>query len=280
MVQDTQDGLAVDLEDVELDTASPDEGAGAEEDPVAVLRAELAATRAELSALSGLKALNPEQITRALGHIPALQRDFAEIRNRPVDPIATIDPRLSENEEVLSDLVDALLTSDFLDDSAKAALRQRRQRMEAGKTERDRVRLRRDLLEEVKGARETVQEEPTADAQAVLAVQAESSRLMGYAEAKNVDWSAIPPAELQFRPGETLEQSVARVRVVIDGLSGETADRVATRRRAAGAGAPASNGAGAFRTQRDVDTAHMEGRLTSAQVMQLRQNGRYAALPY
>lgn len=283
MVADVQttEGLAeaVDL-DSDIDAeVSPE----VDDDPVAALRAELAATNAKIAALEGLRVLNPEQINRALGHIPRLQSDLDGLKKGSSDPVAAIDPRLSESEDVLSELVDALVASEFLDDSAKAALRQRRQRMDVGRTERERVKLRRDLLSEVQGARETVQDaQITPDAQAVLEVQNETVRLMGYAEAKGIEWNSIPADELQFRPGETLKQAAVRVQKTINDLAGESAatERTATRRRAAGQGAPASNGNNGYRTQSAIDVAHMNGQLTTAQVMELRSSGRYAALPY
>ena len=265
-------GLETDLEDAA--DASPE----ADEDPVAALRAELAATNAKLD--GALRMLNPEQINRALGHIPALQRELDGIK-KGANPLAEIDPRLSESEDAIAAAATALLASDFVDDGAKGTLRQAMQRMAANRDARKDARLRREVLEEANRAREGVQA-PDPNAQLALEVAQATQRLMDFADGKNVPWDSIDVDELQFKPGESLTQAMTRVRKVITDLAGESAatERTANRRRAAGAGSPASAGVNGYTSQRAVDLAHMEGRLTSAQVNQLRSSGRYAALPY
>lgn len=281
----------LDIGDADLEgfaDASPE----AEVDPVAALREELAALQSEVSELRPLRMLNPEQINRALGHVPALQRDFAELKKGPSgpDPIAAIDPRLSESEDVLAELVDALSASEYLDDGAKAALRQRKQRMESNRSERSATKLRRELLAEVQGARETVQEaQPDTGMAVQVQLAVATSELRGYAAAKGVDFDTLPPNVLFFTEAEQkaaergdFSGPLARVRGEINTLAGESAgtERVANRRRAAGAGAPASAGAGAYRTQTAISTAHANGQLSTAQVKAMRDSGQFAALPF
>ena len=283
---DVAEGAGVD-EAVDLSVnAEPD----VDVDPVTALRDELAATKAEFAEFKGrMNRLDPDRVNAAMGRVQSLQQELAR---RPADPIAAIDPRLAESEEVLSDLVDALIGSDMLDDASKGALRQRRQKLDSGRSERENAKLRRDLLKEVQGARETIQEQappPSPTAAVEVAAWAATSELRGYAAGKGIDFDGLPPTVLSFNAAEQqaaanadFSAAMTRVKAEIDRLAGESAapERVAARRRAAGNGAPAAAGTGAFRSQVEIDTAHMEGRLTSAQVSELRRNGRYAALPY
>ena len=284
MVADVQPEIAdVDLElgepELDITTAEP----VAEVDPVTALRDEITDLKQTVSELSALRGLNPRQISAVMGQVGALQRDFANLQKG--DPIAALAPQIAENEDFLGIIANVLASSDFLDDSSKSGLRQVVQRMESNKDARKATQLRRDVLKEVQEARgEIAQTQPqaTPEAQTAYAVAQATQRLMDFAEGKDVAWDSIPPAELQFKEGETLPQAMTRVRKVITDLAGESAaaGRTAGRRRAAGAGAPASAGVNGYRTQVAVDTAHMEGRLTSQQVQQLRNSGRYDQLPY
>ncbi len=269
------------LEGADLDIAeAPPE---AEVDPVTALRDEIADLKQVVSELDGLRGLNPRQISAVMGQVGALQRDFADFRKG--DPITALDPRISENEDLLSVIANALASSDFLDDTSKAGLRQVTQKMESNKSARNADKLRRDVVREVQEARgEIAQAQPqaTPEAQMAVAVAQATQRLQDFAEGKEVAWDSIPAAELQFKPGETLAQAQARVRKVITDLAGESAstERTASRRRAAGAGAPASAGTGAYRSQTAVSTAHANGQLTTAQVKAMRDSGAFAALPF
>lgn len=218
---------------VEQDVEEPQE----EPDPLAEIRAELAATKAELDALKGWKNYDPERLARAVLQVPALQRDFEEIRKQGATPQA--DPRVSEVEEHVLALTDALINSDLLDDASKASLRTAKARVDSAKTERQTEQRLRELVAQLPGAQQPAQ---PVDDRMVYAAQLESVRLQAYAEAKGVDFATLGDA-LKFLPNETMEQAAVRVRAEIDRLAGEPAvDRVAERRRAAGNGTPARSG--------------------------------------
>lgn len=280
--------LDTDLESgLEFDAESSPE---ADDDPVAALRAELAATNARLD--GALRALNPEQINRALGHIPALQRDLDAIR-KSGDPRAAIEAAITEYDGAIAAMAAGMLASDFVDDGSKGPIRQAMQRLAANNDERKTARLERDLLAKMQaanGPEQVAPPDPQSQWQAALANA--TQRLIDFADGKDVPWETVPESAKGFTsdeaelaktdPNRALQNAMTRVRKVITDLASESAatERTAQRRRAAGAGSPASAGINGYSSQRAVDQAHMDGRLTSAQVQQLRSSGRYAALPY
>jgi uncharacterized coiled-coil protein SlyX len=218
-----------------------------------------------------------------MGQVGALQRDFADFRKG--DPIAALDPRIAENEDSLYAIANALAASDFLEDSSKQGLRSLAQRMESSKNDRNTAKLRRELVTEVQQARGEIagnQPQPSPAQQMQYQVAQATQRLMDFADGKNVPWNGIPSDELAFKPGETLPQAMNRVRKVITDLAGETAstERTANRRRAAGSGAPASAGTGAFRTQTAIRTAHASGAINTAQAKELLAAAERDNLPF
>jgi hypothetical protein len=59
-----------------------------------------------------------------------------------------------------------------------------------------------------------------------------------------VEFTSLPQNELQFRPGETVDQAYVRVVSLIDEKANESSatDRLAGRRKAAGGGSPSRAG--------------------------------------
>jgi hypothetical protein len=285
LVADVQPGVAdADLDigdgfDLDVAEAPPE----AEVDPVTALREEVTELKQVVSELSDLRGLRRRDIESVLNQVGAVQRDFANFRQG--DPIAALDPRISENEDLLSVMANALASSDFLEDSSKQGLRQVVQKMEANKNARNADKLRRDVVKEVQEARgEIAQARPAPSPQQQMQYQVAQAtqRLMDFADGKNVPWNGIPSDELAFKPGETLPQAMNRVRKVITDLAGETAstERTANRRRAAGSGAPASAGTGAFRTQTAIRTAHASGAINTAQAKELLAAAERDNLPF
>ncbi len=188
-----------------------------------------------------LSTLNPDQIQSLMGLIPGLQSTTDQLKN--ADPLADIAPRLAAAEQMNADLVRMMLGSDLVDDASKTALQQSLAALDQDRSSRD---VARQVREQV-SAQIPAQPEATPQApdQAQLAVLDTAAQLKGYAAAKAVEWSAIPDADLNFRPNETVDAAATRVRAVIDGLASEESApaRVAERAQAAGTGTPGRSGA-------------------------------------
>ncbi|MEK9810682.1 MAG: hypothetical protein VW362_09565 [Candidatus Nanopelagicales bacterium] len=180
--------------------------------------------------------LNPDQVRSVLGVIQSFQGDIDRLKNQ--NPVAEIDPRLSANEGVLTALAQAMLESDFLDDSSKAALRQSLGPLSEARTARERAQLRQELLDEVR--QQTPQQQPPGYTPEQIQLVATAAALQQRAADLGVDWNAIPAAEKQFRANETMDQAAQRVAALIDRLASEESatDRIVERRAAAGRGTP------------------------------------------
>lgn len=241
--EEVVDELAdVDIDETPADEPEEQETVDDQPDPLTELVARLDAFEA---AALRRDELNPDQVRSVMGIIQTLQSDADRRRNE--NPLAELDPRLSANEELLAVMAQALINSDLLEDSGKAALQQRLTPF----TERWQERLvQQRVAEALAKQQEQQQQQPqqqiTQAQQALIEnVRATERELRGYAAGRGVQWDSLPAEELLFRQNETVEQASQRVRTVIDRLASEESatDRVVERRAAAGRGAPQRSGA-------------------------------------
>lgn len=209
-----------------------------EVDPVAALTDRVAKME-EIA--ERLRDFDPQEVRRGLGQVRSLQSKIDSLSN--ADPLSTINPRVATNEEILGSLVDGLLASDFLDDASKASLRSTREKLAQSKTEQEWARRERELLSKVQSTTDSTQT-PQEDTELAAYVQSKTAELQGYARAKGVEFASLPQNELQFRPGETVDQAYVRVVGLIDEKANESSasDRLVGRRKAAGSGSPSRAG--------------------------------------
>lgn len=258
---DAADGIA-DSTDAGFEDAPQDEV-----DPLAELRAQVgtAATKAELESLRN-------QIRSELGRSQRLETRLEELSGR--NPLADVDPRLDANENLLTSIAEALIDSDLTDDTAKRALRASRAALDSARTVRSQGRMREELKAEILGALPPLQpaapdaSDPWAQAtQDVLADIAEN--LPGF------DVQTIPAAVWnEGRAKGTPARAAAHVLRWAERQAAEPATtRIATRRQAAGAGAPAREGAAglAINNMNDADEAYNAERITAEQYRELRE---------
>ena len=227
----------------------------AEVDPLAELRAQVgtAATKAELESLRN-------QIRSELGRSQRLETRLEELSGR--NPLADVDPRLDANENLLTSIAEALIDSDLTDDTAKRALRASRAALDSARTVRSQGRMREELKAEILGALPPLQ--PTAPdpwAQATQDVLADiAENLPGF------DIQTIPATVWnEGRAKGTPARAAAHVLRWAERQAAEPATtRIATRRAAAGTGAPARQGAtgAAINTMDEADEAWNAGRIT------------------
>ena len=201
-------------------------------DPAAVMAERLGKLEEQAKTPSGL---DPIQINRALGHIPTLQSELAQLRN--ADPNAAVNPRIEGLSEEIGELFDLLAASELLPEETRAAIRQRR-------SERTTSRKIDALEAQIEAQKPSTDAPEESVPQQSPEARAATDRVIGYAEGKGVDPSTIPAEAWQPQAGETLAAATIRVRGVVDGLATEdgATDRVATRKTAAGPGSP--NGSG------------------------------------
>lgn len=236
-LEEEQEGFVPDEDNEEIpDSPEPQEE---EADPVA----ELANRVAQMEEIANrLRDFDPQEVRRGLGQVRSLQSKIDSLTNS--DPLSAINPRVATNEELLGSLVDALISSDILEDSSKSSLRAARERLVQSKTEQEWQRREQELLSKVKS---TTSEEQTPDEETeryVQYVNAKTTELRGYARAKGIDFTSIPASELLFKSGETVDQAFDRVVGLIDekATEGSATDRLAGRRKAAGSGSPSRSG--------------------------------------
>lgn len=222
---DDIDGFSADAEN-DADAQTPD--SQPQDDPLSAMAERVAQME---SAINELRALDPTQVKRELGQVRSLQSEIAKLQAR--NPVAEVDPRLASHEDVIVRLANAMVRSVATDDDDRKEIQGILSKLDTARTERDRERLRKELLEELAPKDATPQEQPKQE-QTPEEVAA-TSRVLGYAEAKGVDAATIPAAVWQLRPGETLEQAVVRVKAHIDETaSGGAPKRAAARTQAAG----------------------------------------------
>lgn len=236
-LQDNVDGFDAD-DDASLDALNETEPQDEEEeapDPLAELRERLdkAATRDELEQIR-------TQVRSELGRAQKFEARLNEIVSR--DPLAALDPRLSVTDEVLSGIVDALIASDLTDDQSKASLRAARTRLDQATSARAQERMRRELLEEVRGA-QAPQQTPDENDPWLVATSdvVEEAQRLGYDPAK-IPQEVWATARATGRPTLAVRNVLKWVE---DAMESEDtpATRVAERRRAAGRGSPPRSGA-------------------------------------
>ena len=208
-------------------------------DPVQVLADRLGNIDQRLDGLSGL---DPNRINSLLGRVPNLQSDLDAVKGQ--DPLATLDPRFSANETLLSALAEAFINSDegLVNDQSKASLQAALSQLGEAQTERERVALKREVLAEVQAAAtpEETETAPTGNDQwqaATLDVQA--------ALPADFDLGTIPQ-EVWAEGVRTQRPSLAVRHVLnwVDSQSADALDGLAERKAAAGDGAPSASAGG------------------------------------
>ena len=204
-----------------------------------------------------LKDFDPTVVARGLGQVRSLQSKIDSLSN--ADPLSTINPRVSTNEEIMASVVEALVASDLLDDTSKNSLRVSLTKLSQSKTDAEWARRERELLSKVQSTTDSTQT-PQGDSELAAYVQDKTAELKGYARAKGVEFTSLPQNELQFRPGETVDQAYVRVVSLIDEKANESSatDRLAGRRKAAGGGSPSRAG-GTDNIEQDRERAMRDG---------------------
>lgn len=268
-------GLQPDAGEVEFDagdaigdSTEPDVDAAPQDevDPLAEIRAQVgtAATKAELEAVRN-------QIRSELGRSQRLEARLEAMAG--ANPLADVDPRLDANENLLTSIAEALIASDLTDDEAKRALRASRSALDSARTTRERNKDRADLLREVRDALpQTTAASGASDpwAQATQDVIADLAELM-----PDFDVSSIPATVWQEgRTKGTPARAAAHVLRWAERQAATPAvERTATRRQAAGAGAPSRQGAAgaAINNMDDADAAYNTGRITHDQYKRERE---------
>ncbi len=220
-------------EDAAEDQVETEPSEGDTPDPLADVVKRLGEIEEQAKTLGGL---DPNQINTDRGRLAAVQSGLDQLKN--VDPTAAINPRIEGLSEEIGELFDLLAASELLPEETRAVIRQRR----SERTTSRQIEALEAKIEAQKSPPTTPEEEsvPQQSPEALAA----TNRVIGYAQGKGVDPSAIPADAWQPQTGETLQAAVTRVRAVIDGLASEdgATDRVATRKTAAGSGSP--NGTG------------------------------------
>ena len=189
--------------------------------------------------LARLGALDPNKINPALGRIGAIQSALDGLSKR--DPIAELDPRVSANEDLTVTLARTLSNSALVDDEDKASLRAALRAVEQSQS----VRERQKMMSELKAELATTEVAPaeTSDALAVLWDDA-SKEVRDMASEYGVSPTQIPWDDIQ-RDAQNNPAKVARVALKwFEANKPDPAvDRVIERRRNAGSGSPAREGA-------------------------------------
>ena len=190
--------------------------------------------------LSRLGALDPNKINPALGRIGAIQSALDGLSKR--DVLAEIDPRVTANEDLTVTLARALSNSALVEEEDKASLRAALRGVEQSKSARERKQMMSELKAEL-ATTDVVQPAETSDAAANLWDDA-TVEVRDMASEYGVDPSQIPWDAIQ-RDAQFNPLKVARVALkwFEANKPDPTTDRVAERRRAAGSGSPAREGA-------------------------------------
>ncbi len=263
-VVEAPEGEEVEAVEAEVDSPEGAEPAETPEetpepDPLAELRAEFDAFRPTVVTQEQL-----QPISSNAGRVDGLQSELAEVAKR--DPLAAVDPRIADLEKNNLLLIDALLAGDP-DDAVRTALTAQRAQIAQSQQSRD---VSAQVREQVAAAlpQKTEDPEATAPDEQLVEVQDMSSKLIGYADGKGVDYASLAPDVLAFQPGESLDAAFTRVKSHIDGLADEAGatDRVTARAAAAGGGTPSrSGGASTIDDLLDKLTQHGPTALTEAE---------------
>lgn len=189
--------------------------------------------------LSRLGALDPNKINPALGRIGAIQSALDGLSKR--DVLAEIDPRVSANEDLTVTLARTLSNSALVDDEDKASLRSALRAVEQSKSVRERA----QMMSELKAELATTDVAPAETSDPVAALwDAASEEVRDMASEYGVSPDTIPWDDIQ-RDAQNNPTKVARVALKWFEANKQdpSTERVIERRRAAGSGSPAREGA-------------------------------------
>lgn len=257
------------LDETLEDDESPDEGfaASTEEtdsqqpDPVAELRAELAALKQSYAGL------DPARITSELGRVRSLQSDIDRLKNAPAPQRDTLA------DEAIESLASVLVASPLVDDDAKASVRSLLGRLSEAKTKNEREALRREITDEVKQAVAPARAETAPDPEAAAA----TARVFDFADGLGIAQDAaiaVLDGKWTLQPGETLEGAIARLKGVLkEHVQTQTSNaRVSERKQAAGSGSPQRTGAASYSNIDDAEDDYLSGKLSQEEYRKVRKS--------
>lgn len=240
----------------DLDLEQPVDGA-TEDENVAETEQEFDA-QAAINALqerleNQSKALDPSKVNSALGRVASIQSMIDRLAQQ--NPLEQVNPRIQQLEEALDDVLSLLSTADLLDDTSRAKIAERtKAREESRLEERVAERLRKETQRE---------EDPSTAVIQQQWVQAQQE-LVKYATKRGVDPASIPAnvvAEANNTGSPVLGTSIIQewideqAKAVTEDT--QTVERVATRKTAAGKGAPARSGG--TRSLEDIEEVYGNG---------------------
>ena len=208
-------------------------------------------------------------VKATVGRVQSLEASLKRLSE--ANPLADIDPRVSGLEETVMSLARTLSNSALVDDDQRAEIRSTLRAVEASRSVTERKKLMSELKAEL-ATTEVQQPAETSDPTAAL-WDAASDEVRDMASEYGVEPSQIPWDEIQ-RNAQNNPARVARVALkwFEANKPDPTTDRVAERRRAAGSGSPAREGAlGPIVTDMsDADAAYADGTITIAQYKEYR----------
>lgn len=180
-------------------------------------------------------------VKATVGRVQSLEASLKRLSE--ANPLADIDPRVSANEDLTVTLARTLSNSALVDDEDKASLRAALHAVEQSRSARERKQMMSELkaelaTTEVQAPAETsdpVGEREWAVAEAVVRSRAAKAGLK---------WEDLPLAEINAKAAGNATVATDLALEWLDANKPDpTTDRVAERRRAAGSGSPAREGA-------------------------------------
>ena len=236
-------------EDVEEPAEEPED----EPDPVL---SRIEAIEAQFKTLSGL---DPNKINPALGRIAAIQSKLDALEKQP----APAAQDTSQYDAGLQKMARVLLNSPLVDDRDKADVQGIIDALSAAGSERERQRLRDELLAEVRQTASDVTQEPDSDDDVKPWVAA-TQTVSKIAARRGIDMDSIPREVWAVgRATGDPDEAVAHLVAWMDEQREESqsAERTVNRRRAAGTGTPSRTGALSYSNIDDAEDAFNAGEL-------------------
>ena len=237
MPEDELDGLEPAVEDPGLDPAS-DAEAEPQEETVDPRDSRLDALEAALKAVAE-DAKEARGVKAAIGRLQSLEANLGKLSER--DPLASVNPRLSTTENLVVSLAQTLANSSLVEDADRAAIHAALRGIEAARTDRELEARFEKLQAQMAPA---VQPQPEVTAPIVELWNSASAEIREMAQEYGVAPEAVPWNQIQTDAGN---DPARVVRVALKWFESQKAPdsttRVAERRRAAGAGSPAREGA-------------------------------------
>lgn len=261
-----EDEVAVSDADLDLEDSQPEQNETQEEFDARKAIDEMRAQFAEFT-----QRIDPSKVNSVLGRVSSIQSTLDKLskQNKPED-----DTRIARLEEQIDMLLGTIAGVDILDDASRDRLRE-------FKDKRDEEKREARIIERLRAESQPAEPDPEA---AFLAAQWQKyqAKLVAYANTKGIDPMAIP-ANVIAEANQTGDpvDGYEVVKAWIDSQGSapreedKSAERVATRREAAGRGAPAR--AGATRSIEEIEQVYGSGGSVSED--ELKRLKEYLGIP-